>query len=299
MVKSILQYQMAFNTIIERLKDNKSILAVMVFGSIVTGDLWEESDIDLIVITDKALYEIKNIYTEEKNIPVHIKLMSHSKLTQLNDQNIKGDFINRIFASSKLVFSKELDITSIYDSGRYYPDIDKQRWSMVYLGNVIKRIGIAKKYLANDGIYTAYTSSVKAVDDFARLYINYSGYMISNDAITMALNLNDEFKKCVDALFFNNAKSADDAIQGIVNYIQEFIDRNIRGISEIVLNFMRQKDCFLSADDFDKDPLFISYNISFEDILNKLWQKKIIKKETRDFKNEDGKLLFKENVYFI
>lgn len=298
MVKSILQYQMAFNTIIERLKDNKSILAVMVFGSIVTGDLWEESDIDLIVITDKALYEIKNIYTEEKNIPVHIKLMSHSKLTQLNDQNIKGDFINRIFASSKLVFSKEQDITSIYDSGRYYPDIDKQRWSMVYLGNVIKRIGIAKKYLANDGIYTAYTSSVKAVDDFARLYINYSGYMISNDAITMALNLNDEFKKCVDALFFNNAKSAD-AIQGIVNYIQEFIDRNIRGISEIVLNFMRQKDCFLSADDFDKDPLFISYNISFEDILNKLWQKKLIKKETRDFKNEDGKLLFKENVYFI
>lgn len=298
MVKSILQYQMAFNTIIERLKDNKSILAVMVFGSIVTGDLWEESDIDLIVITDKALYEIKNIYTEEKNIPVHIKLMSHSKLTQLNDQNIKGDFINRIFASSKLVFSKELDITSIYDSGRYYPDIDKQRWSMVYLGNVIKRIGIAKKYLANDGIYTAYTSSVKAVDDFARLYINYSGYMISNDAMTMALNLNDEFKKCVDALFFNNAKSAD-AIQGIVNYIQEFIERNIRGISEIVLNFMRQKDCFLSADDFDKDPLFISYNISFEDILNKLWQKKVVKKETRDFKNEDGKLLFKENVYFI
>ena len=298
MVKSILQYQTAFNTIIERLKVNKSILAVMVFGSIVTGDLWEESDIDLIVITDKALYEIKNIYTEERNIPVHIKLMSHSKLTQLNDQNIKGDFINRIFASSKLVFSKELDITSIYDSGRYYPDIDKQRWSLVYLGNVIKRIGIAKKYLANDGIYTAYTSAVKAVDEFARLYINYSGYMISNDAMTMALNLNDEFKKCVDELFFNNDKNAD-SIEKIVNYIQEFIDRNIRGISEIVLNFMRQKDCFLSADDFDKESLFISYNISFEDILNKLWQKKLIKKETRDFKDEDGELLFKENVYFI
>lgn len=298
MHETIIQYQKAYNTIIERLKGNDSILAVMVFGSMVTGDLWDESDIDFFVITDKALHEIKDIYTQEKNVPVHIKLMSHSKFTQLYDQDIKGGFIHRIFASSKLVFSKEIDITSKYDSGRYYPDIDKERWNMVYLGNVLKSIGIAKKYLANDGIYTAYTSAVKAVDDFSSLYINYSGYMISKDALTMALNLNDEFKKCVDALYFNNVNSSD-AIQGIINYIQKFIDKNLRGINEILINFMRRKDCFLSSDDFDQDPLFLSYDIRFEDILNKLWLKNLIKRESRDYKNEDGKVLFQENVYFI
>jgi uncharacterized protein len=298
MEKTILQYQKAFNSIIERLKGNKSILAVMVFGSMVAGDLWDESDIDLFVITDKAFPEIKNIYTEEKGIPVHIKLMSHSKFTKLYDKDLRGGFIHRIFASSRLVFSKQMDITAKYDNGRYYPDLDKERWSIVYLGNVLKSIGIAKKYLANDAIYTAYTAAVRTVDDFARLYINYSGYMISKDAITMALNLNDELKVCVDELYFNNVK-CEDAIYGLINYIQEFIDRNIRGISEILLNFMKQKDCFLSADDFDTDELFVSYDISFEEILSKLWEKSIIKKETRDFKNEDGKVLFKENVYFI
>ncbi|MEL7598231.1 MAG: nucleotidyltransferase domain-containing protein, partial [Clostridiaceae bacterium] len=45
MVKTIQKYQGAFNTVIERLKQNDSVLAVMVFGSIITGDLWEESDI--------------------------------------------------------------------------------------------------------------------------------------------------------------------------------------------------------------------------------------------------------------
>ena len=44
MERTILQYQKAFNSIIERLKSNDSVLAVMVFGSMVTGDLWDESD---------------------------------------------------------------------------------------------------------------------------------------------------------------------------------------------------------------------------------------------------------------
>ena len=79
MEKSILQYQKAFNNIIERLKSNDSVLAVMVFGSMVTGDLWDESDIDVFVILDKKNPDIENIYTEEKEVPVHIKLMSKNK----------------------------------------------------------------------------------------------------------------------------------------------------------------------------------------------------------------------------
>ena len=55
----------------------------MVFGSMVTGDLWEESDIDLFVVLNKNMDEIKNIYTEEKGIAVHIKLMSKEKFIQL------------------------------------------------------------------------------------------------------------------------------------------------------------------------------------------------------------------------
>ena len=46
MGRTILQYQKAFNSAINRFKANKLVLAVMVFGSMVSGDLWDESDID-------------------------------------------------------------------------------------------------------------------------------------------------------------------------------------------------------------------------------------------------------------
>jgi hypothetical protein len=62
---------------------------------------------------------------------------------------------------------------------------------------------------------------------------------------------------------------------------------------------MREEDRFLSAEDVKNDKLFYNYEINVEEILNKLWEKSLIKKETRNYKTEEGKILFKENVYFI
>jgi predicted nucleotidyltransferase len=298
MEKTILQYQRAFNGIIERLKNNDSVLAVMVFGSMVTGDLWDESDIDLFVVLDKKHPDIENIYTEEKKIPVHIKLMSKNKFLQLHEEDLRGGFIHRIFASSRLVFSKDTEITARYDSGRYYPDLDRERWNMVYLGRLLKNIGVSKKYLYNNGIYTAYSAAVKSAEDFAKLYVNSSGYMISKDAMTMAMNLNDNFRKCVDELFFNKTNT-EEAINNILNYLDKSINELIRTLSNLLISYMREEDRFLSAEDVKNDKLFYNYEINVEEILNKLWEKSLIKKETRNYKTEEGKILFKENVYFI
>ncbi|WP_411681042.1 nucleotidyltransferase domain-containing protein [Clostridium thailandense] len=298
MERTILQYQKAFNSIVERLKSNQSVLAVMVFGSMVTGDLWDESDIDLFVILDKKNSEIENIYTEEKGIPVHIKLMGKNKFLQLHEEDLRGGFIHRIFASSRLVFSKDSEVTSRYDNGRYYPDLDRERWNMVYLGKLLKNMGVCKKYLYNDGIHTAYTAAVKCVEEFAKLYVNSSGYMISKDAMTMAMNLNDSFRKCVDELFFSTSNK-EETINKTLAYVQKNIDDTIRNLINILIDYMREKDSFLSSEDIKNDKLFYNYDIDMEEILNKLWGKNLIKRETRDYKTEDGKIIFKENVYFI
>lgn len=298
MEKTIMQYQKAFNGIVERMKENNSVLAVMVFGSMVTGDLWEESDIDLFVIVDKNMLEIKNIYMEEKEIPVHIKLIGKNKFVQLHGEDLRGGFIHRIFASSRLVFSKDRDITTRYDNGRYYPDLDRERWNMVYLGNVLKSVGNSRKYLYNGGIHTAYATAIRAVDEFAKLYINYSGYMISKDAMTMAMNLNDAFSVCVDELFYNK-DDVETTIGKTLDYILKTVDESVSSSTNVLLNFMRQKDSLLSAEDIKSDKLFANYDINMEEILNKLWQNNIIKRETRDWKSDDGKTLFKEKVYFI
>ncbi|QBD85568.1 nucleotidyltransferase domain-containing protein [Clostridium tetani] len=298
MQKTIMQYQDVFNRLVNKLKNKDEILAVMVFGSMVTGDLWDESDIDLFVITNENMRGIRNIYIEEDNISVHVKLMNKNTFVTLVKKNLKGGYVHRIFTSCKLVFSKDNDITNLYDRGRYYPDIDRERWNMVYLSNSLKSIGVCKKYLVNDGTYTAYISIVKAIEEFSKLYVNLSGYMISKDAITMAVSLNNDFKKQVDELFFTRGEVLSN-IKNIIKFMEENININIKKITAILLEYMREKDEFLSAEDIMQDPLFENFDISLEDILEKLHESEIIKRETRDYKTEEGKTLFKENVYYL
>lgn len=298
MENTILKYQNAYNSLVEKLRGNKSVIAAMVFGSVITGDLWDESDIDLFVIIDEDIEDIKNVYMEEKGIQVHIKLLSKNKFIQFYDEDLKGGFIYRVFASSKLVFSKDLEITSRYDSCRYYPDLDRERWTMVYLGNVMKNLGVCKKYLYNDGIYTAFSSAIKCTEEFAKLYVNSYGYMVSKDAMTIAMNLNDEFKQYVDKLVFDK-EDIKGSIENFINFIEEDIDKNIKQNASILLDYMREKDSFLSVEDIKEDALFCNFNIDIKEILDKLLEKNIIKRETKDYKLPNGKVLFNENVYFI
>jgi predicted nucleotidyltransferase len=298
MDRSIAQYQKAFNDILEKLKSNDHVLAVMVFGSMVTGDLWEESDIDIFVIMGKAPFQIKNIYTEENGIEIHIKLMSKEKFLQLHESDLRGGFIHRIFASSRLVFSKDLEVTTKYNNGRYYPDVDKERWNLVYLGNVIKNIGLCKKYIANDSIYTAYSLCVRCIEEYAKLYVNSSGYMISKDAMSMAMDMSDDFKDCVEKLFFKSEHSGE-SLQGTVSFIQNSVNKNLKSYISLLLNFMKDRDGFLSAEDIRIDDLFNCFDIDFEEILNYLFKSNIVKKEKRDYKDNVGVELIKENVYFV
>lgn len=298
MTKTILQYQKAFNSVLDRIRMDESVLSVMVFGSMVTGDLWEESDIDLFVIVKENFEKIRNIYTEEKGVPVHIKLMSKEKFIQIYSDNLKGGYMHRIFSSSRLVFSKDMDITVRFDGGRFFPDVDRERWGMFFLGKLLKDMGVCKKYLSSNGLYTSYSAAIRCIEKYSRLFVNSSGYMISKDVMTMALNLNEDFKLRVDKLFFEKSNIAE-TIQETMIFLEESINSSIKSNCTLLLNYMREKDKFLSAEEIMADDLFKDFDIDMEELLNKLWERDIIKKESRDFKMDKDKILFKQNVYFV
>ena len=298
MKKTIMQYQKAFNSVIDRIKIDESVLSVMIFGSMVTGDLWEESDIDFFVIVNEDFGKIRDIYAEEEGIPVHVKLMGKETFIRIYSETLKGGYIHRIFSSSRLLFSKDMDITIRYDGGRFFPDIDRERWGMYFLGRLLKDIGVCKKYLSSNGIYTSYSTAIRCIEKYSRLFVNSSGYMISKDVMTIALNLNENFKICVDKLFFDNSNTAE-TIQETITFLEESINSSIKSNCALLLNYMREKDSFLSAEEIMGEDLFKEFDIDMEELLNKLWERDIIKKENRDFKIDEDKILFKQNVYYI
>ncbi|GIM28624.1 nucleotidyltransferase [Clostridium polyendosporum] len=296
MAKLIIKYQKAFNSIISKLQDNENVLGVMVLGSMVTGDLWEESDIDLFVIVNDKINGIKNIYTEENGISVHIKLLSKDEFLRFYENNINGSLVNRVFISSKLVFSKDSDITNRFNSLKYYLDIDREKWNLVYLGALIKNISVCKKYFTNNGIYTAYSLAIRCIEEFARLYVNHSGYMVSKDAATVASSLNNNFKEVIDDLIHKNG-DCEILVSKVIKFIEEYIEKNIKNCCIVLLKYLKEKQCALSSEELKNDTFFQEFDIQMEEILNELHRRNIIKKDFREFKLNCGKILVAENVY--
>lgn len=292
----IVRYQQAFNKICDDLRPIEEVRAITIFGSMVTGDIWQESDIDMILILDSEFNEIKNIYSENNNVPVHIKLISKNNFLNFQENNNIGGSLHKDMRGSRLVFSKDLDITDKFNHLRYFINIDEEIWSLVYLSALLKDLKVCRKYIANDGKYTAVTVAVRCVESFSKLFINNKGYMINKDSLSVALNLNDEWKENVDGLFFG-CNEKEDSVKRVLGYIERYLTLNMEKICMLLLNILKEKNDFVSSEELKNIHIFSEHKISMEDILEKLYEKEIIKKSQRDFLNANGTSSLKENVY--
>lgn len=299
MPKTISEYQEAFKSIVEKLKSKQEILAILVFGSVINGDLWEHSDIDLIVIDNEVLdNEVTNVYTDENEVPIHIRLVGKKRFIYLCKGHNKGGHMHRLFCSSKLAFSRDKEIDSLYNEERYYNEFHGEKWNMTYFSQLLKSVAECKKYLQTDSIYNAYTIANIAFRNYAELVVNHSGYMINRDIVNMAMKLDNELQ-IVGQNFFDNKNNLKDAIQNLISYIEINIKKNITSYASVVINYMKEKDMPLSSREIANSNLFRDYKVNMEEVLEELYSHNIIKKMKMPLKRKDGSSFIKENVYYI
>ncbi|CUO93298.1 nucleotidyltransferase domain protein [Clostridium baratii] len=293
----IIEYQKAFNEILDNFKNNKNVIAVFTFGSIVSGDIWEESDIDFFVIYNFEYDFVRDIYSEIYKIPVHTRILSKEKfLSSYKEDGSKG-IARNILKFSKLVFSRDKDINNLYNRAIYVGDEFNHIDSLEYLSRVIKDVGICKKYIQNDRVYTAYEMIVRSLDSFSKLYLNLNGYTVSKDAIRMVINLNDDFKALIDDKLFNGVQ--EENIIDIINYINTYIDKNILKASKVITDILNDEEEYLSASEIKNKDILRGSNIKLEQILKRLLTKGVIKKKDKEVIDSNGNVIISENVYGI
>ena len=295
MLKAILNYQKASEKLINSLQTNRKVLAVFAFGSIVNGDLWEESDIDIFVVYKDQFYNMRDVYSEILDIPVHMKILNKEKFLELYENNGKKGEIRNMLTSSKLVFSRDEEIDILFNKAKYSMDKFVEIWNLVYLGKLIKDLGVTKKYLYNDRLFTSFEVLIRALDSFAKLYLNISGYTVSRDAIKMTMNLNNKFNMLVENLIEKELKQ--EYISSIVEYIDDYLADNISIAAKFLLNYLEEKNTYLSSYEIKSDEIFSQFDIKIEDILKELFKNGFIEKNSREIELPAREKLLNENVY--
>ena len=295
MAKTVLELQDAFQTVVNQINKNKKVVALFTFGSIVSGDVWEESDIDLFLIYEDGFEKIRDVYSEVREVPVHTKILNKNSFLELYKNDGKKGFAKKLLCNSKLVFSRDNEISSAYNNSRYTMPSHTEVWNLVYLGKLLKDIGISKKYLQNGGLKTSYEVLIRTLDSFSKLLINLNGYTVTKDSLVMATNLSNNFKEVVDKLFMEPINEK--IIKDTINYIEKFLDDNIVRASSALIDYLCEEYEYMNSYEISSYNAFKEFDIKMENILKELAKREVISKKSRALYDEEGNLILDENVY--
>lgn len=297
MNNTVEMFQKAFQSSLKTLKRNKKVLSILTFGSVVSGDVWEESDIDLFVVYNDDFHEIRDVFSLIEKIPVHTRIISKQRFMEIYESEDKKSYIIDILSKSKLVYSNDEEITNVYNKLPYVKNTKVLGLNLVYLGDLLKNLGVTKKYLNTGGINTSYEVIVKSLDRLSRLYININGYSVTKDALAMACNLDKDIKNTVDTLF--KEEVSEELINKTIFFIERYLDENIIIASKLLLEYLNKKEDYISCYEILKDNIFKGLDIKMENILRELSKRKIIKIDKRQLLDSKGNKIINENVYSL
>ncbi|WP_168190153.1 nucleotidyltransferase domain-containing protein [Caloramator sp. E03] len=293
---NVKEYQEAYSIVEEKLKKNKSVVAVVVYGSIIYGDIWEESDIDFLVIT-KEQNKAQSIYSKVNGVPIHINYISKDVFIDSYKSILKGGTFHKTFFAGRLVYCVDKDIKNIHLSAKFYRDRDRDIRNIEILSNLLTSIHYTKKYKVVGKIETSYQWSFEILKNYARLLMSMKGHITDKDILSLAVNMNSEIDELFN--FINTNSSVKEKIDRMLYVSEKFIDLNIENISIPIIEYLKDKKEPCSIEDIKANKDFKHIDGDLNLLLEALCAKNIIKQTTRHYTTYGEEYLIDELVYYV
>lgn len=294
MAINIKAYQDACDIALNKLKSNSQVLAIIVYGSIISGDLWENSDIDIMVISqDRG--KSQTIYSKILDVPLHINYISKDVFVDSYNSMLKGGSFHKVFFMGKLVYCIDSDIEEIHGNTRVYGDRDKAIRNIEFLCNLLNSVHFTKKYMYTGKHETAFQWSVEMLKNYARILMNSHGHLTDNDILSFAVNMNMSVENIFVSL--NDDKPLLGRLNYIVDATEKFINQNIESIAQPIVQFLRQENNPYSVTELQASEDFKQVDTDMNVLLQSLSERGLIRERSRSFTTLGNEYLIDEIVY--
>src|SRR5258708_8660304 len=109
------RFTAALTSLIEQVKEDRSILAAVLCGSLSHDTVWAKSDIDLVFVTvddrkveagDKALYADGEV--------VHALLIPRAQFRKMVESSVRNSFLHSFLLKGRLLYTHDPTIADLY-----------------------------------------------------------------------------------------------------------------------------------------------------------------------------------------
>jgi len=252
------EFSRALDALVAQVKEDRSIVAAILCGSLAHDTVWAKSDIDLVLVTvdDKKLSSSDmSLYADGVN--VHAFLMPRTEFRKTVESSIHNSFMHSFLAKGRLLYSHDPTIADLCAGlakigGR---DAELQLFSAAI--HVLPAMYKARKWFVTRGDleYTALWILYTATP-LAKLEVIAAGLLADREVIPQAMKLNPSFFKLIYADLLNTKKTQK-AVQTALETVENYMAGRASSLFRPVMDHLREtgeaRSCFEIEDHFKRN----------------------------------------------
>jgi predicted nucleotidyltransferase len=231
----------ALDDLVEQLKKDRSILAVILCGSLSHDTVWAKSDIDLALVTiddKKVNSSARSLYADGVN--VHAFLLPRADFRKTVEGTVRNSFMHSLLAKGRLLYTHDESIAALCARLHEIGERDTQVQLLAAGTHALGSIYKAHKWMVTRGDldYTALWI-LYAATALARIEIIGSGLLADREVIPQAMKLNPVLFKTIYSDLLNTKKTKK-LVQGALDAVDLYMANKIKPLFGLVLDHLEE-----------------------------------------------------------
>jgi hypothetical protein len=235
------KFTAALNALVEQVKEDCSILAAILCGSLSHDIVWAKSDIDLVLVTiDDRHVDRSDLALDADGVNVHAYLWPRAEFRKTVEGAVRNSFMHSLLAKGRLLYTHDRTIADLCARLGEIGARDRQVQLLCAGTAAVVPIYKAHKWFITRGDldYTALWILYSATP-LAQIEVIGAGLLVDREVILQAAQLNPSFFKTVytDLL---NAKKTRPRVQAALETIDRYLAERAATLFEPVIDHLRE-----------------------------------------------------------
>lgn len=242
----------ALDRLVAQVREDRSILAVILCGSLSHDTVWAKSDIDLALVTiDDRKVEASSVALNADGVNVHASLMPRAEFRKLVEGSVRNSFMHSLLAKGRLLYTHDETIGGLCDRLNEIGARDTQVQLLGAAISALLPIDKAHKWFITRGDlnYSALWI-LYAATPLARIEVIGARLLADREVVLQAMTLNPEFFQIIYAGLLN-AKKTRKNVRSALDAIDDYLARRASSLFKPVLDHLREVGETRSATEID------------------------------------------------
>jgi uncharacterized protein len=236
------QFNEALDALIAQVKEDRTILAALLCGSLSYDAVWAKSDVDLVLVTqdDRKSEGSGGLALNADGVNVHALLMSRAEFRHTLEGSLSNSFMHSFLAKGRLLYAHDPTIEALCARRGEIGERDTQIQLLRAATNVLPPLYKAHKFFITRGDldYTAWWI-LQTATPLAQIAVINARLLADREVILQALKLNPSFFKTIytDLL---NAKKTRKNVQAALDVVDAYVAERAPKLFALVIEHLRE-----------------------------------------------------------